>query len=81
MTSVDISNIGTKYWFCNNQFHRSNGPAYIRTYGYYAWYNNGQLHRLNGPAIVYVDEYIEYWVNVRQLSEYELMFITGTNND
>ena len=54
----------------------------IQLYGHKRWYrNNNQRHRLNGPAAVYIDGSMEYWVNGKEVTEYEIMFISGSSND
>ena len=40
-----------------------------------AWYNQGQLHRTDGPARILEDGQVEYWINGKQVSEYEVMFL------
>lgn len=40
------------------------------------WYKNSNHHRLNGPAITRINGQSEYWINGRELSEYEHMFLT-----
>ena len=67
---------GSKWWFCNNQCHRTDGPAIISANGYRAWYINDQRHRVGGPARIHENGTVEFWVNDNQLSEYELMFLT-----
>lgn len=39
-----------RYWVLNDQFHRINGPAYIKATGGEYWYRNGKWHRLDGLA-------------------------------
>ena len=49
--------VGREYWYLNNKYHRTDGPAII----YYngndnieteCWYLNGKRHRTDGPAII-----------------------------
>lgn len=79
MISLTIYMAGAKWWFCNNQCHRTSGPAITAANGYKAWYINDQRHRLGGPAIIYHDKsgIDEFWINGHQVTEYEHMFLTA----
>jgi hypothetical protein len=44
---------GTKFWYQNDQRHRTNGPAVEHNNGDKFWYQNDQLHRIDGPAVEY----------------------------
>ena len=79
MTELFITENVTKSWFCNNQFHRANGPAINYRDGSQYWYRYNQMHRTNGPAVIFTNGYVEYWVNDQQVTEYELMFLTIDN--
>ena len=74
MISIQISGRGTKGWRLHWMYHRDNGPAIIYNQ-YQAWWQHGQLHRTDGPARILEDGTIEYWINGKQLTEYEIMFI------
>jgi hypothetical protein len=67
---------GNRFWYKNNKFHRTDGPAveyadgskfwykngkYHRT----IWYKNGKYHRTNGPAIERVDGTKEWYKDGR----------------
>lgn len=81
MIKLAITNMGSKWWHCNNRLHRINGPAIIRSNRSYAWYNHGKRHRLDGPAIIHKsDGHVEYWVNGNLITEYEYMFISNTHD-
>ena len=83
MIKIDISYSGSKWWLSNNVFHRLNGPAAGWTDGtssYQAWYKYGKCHRTNGPARMWSADVYEYWINDQQVTEYELMFLTGDIN-
>ena len=38
------------------------------------WDSSGFSHRLNGPAVIWADGTIEYWLNGKPVTEYEIMF-------
>lgn len=77
MIKLAITNMGSKWWHCNDRLHRINGPAIIRSNRSYAWYNHGKRHRLDGPAIIHKsDGHVEYWVNGNLITEYEHMFLS-----
>jgi len=42
---------GTKHWFLNGEYHRTDGPAIEFVNGNKYWYLNGEYHREDGPAI------------------------------
>jgi hypothetical protein len=42
---------GSKIWYLNDQYHRTDGPAIEYADGTKSWYLNGQYHRTDGPAI------------------------------
>ena len=44
---------GSKYWYKNGKYHRTDGPAVEYTDGGKSWYLNGKLHRADGPAVEY----------------------------
>ena len=52
--------LGFKAWFKDGQFHRLDGPAFMRNDGSCVWFKDGCYHRKGGPAIVYRDG-IESW--------------------
>ena len=75
MINLDILTTGTKFWRLTGQLHRTNGPSIMWDDGYQAWHNYGKLHRTDGPAVTYSSGQVEYWINGKQLSEYEIMFM------
>ena len=75
MIELRIRQRGIKCWYKQGQYHRDTGPAITDVDGYKAWYNYGNRHRVNGPAIRRHNGSVEYWINGKQLSEYEIMFI------
>ena len=81
MVKLDIHYNGTKWWYRSDQRHRSNGPVIVRPDGFQCWFWDGQKHRTDGPAIKWPDGTLEYWINGKQVSEYEIMFINGTGHD
>ena len=50
---IDTDNIGNKYYYQNDTFHRLDGPAIEYIDGDTFWYQHGLLHRLDGPAMEY----------------------------
>lgn len=76
MIRLIIRTHGSKWWLCDNQFHRVNGPAVVYDTGSLAWHNHGKLHRLDGPAVINQHGTYQYWINDRLVSEYEHMFLT-----
>lgn len=68
---------GYQGWYINGQRHRLDGPAIVYASGTAVWFRHGVIHRTNGPAYISVHgEPPEYWVNDRQVTEYEAMFLT-----
>ena len=58
-----IDSNGTKSWYLNGKYHRTDGPAVEYANGYKAWYLNGNRHRIDGPAIEYVNGYKSWYIN------------------
>jgi hypothetical protein len=54
---------GTKFWYQNDQRHRTNGPAVEHNNGDRYWYQNDQLHRIDGPAVEYADGSKLWYIN------------------
>lgn len=48
---------------------------HIPSSGSKLWDSNGFSHRLNGPASIYANGAVEYWVQGKKVSEYEIMFM------
>jgi len=46
-----ITDGGNKFWFKNNKFHRTDGPAREWSNGDKEWLINDKLHREDGPAV------------------------------
>lgn len=55
-------------WFLNDQLHRDDGPASIRSglHPEKSWYINGELHRVGGPAVERGRGICEWWLNGRR---------------
>ena len=66
---------GSKYWICNQQYHRDNGPAVVHSDGHTEFWFNGKRHRVSGPAIAWPNGKVEYWVHGNRVTEYEQMLI------
>ena len=75
MVNLNITEAGSKWWY-KGRLHRINGPALEGVAGHRAWYRHGILHRIDGPAIIIPNGTNQYWVDGKQLSEYEQMFLT-----
>jgi hypothetical protein len=58
-TSMD----GTKEWYLNGQYHRTDGPAIEFADGAKWWYLNGRRHRTDGPATEEADGSKEWFLN------------------
>ena len=61
---ITIEADGSKYYYSDKRmtkFHREDGPAIERPYGYRAWFINNLRHRVDGPAIEYGDETAGDW--------------------
>jgi hypothetical protein len=52
---LHINASGTKVWYLNGQYHRTDGPAVEFADGGKGWYLNGQCHRTDGPALEFAD--------------------------
>jgi hypothetical protein len=51
---------GDKFWYQDDQLHRTDGPAIEYAGGDKMWYQNDLLHRTNGPALEYTSG-AKYW--------------------
>ena len=81
MIELRIRSIGVKWWIKDRLSHRVNGPAVVFLTGYRAWWYRGQLHRTDGPARILEDGQVEYWINDKHVTEYEVMFLNGIMYD
>jgi len=68
---------GNNYWYFNDELHRVDGPAIITMHGDQEWYLNGKRHRTDGPAIEYLDLAGSYYLNGKQVTEYEHMMLVN----
>lgn len=50
----------SEYWYKDNLWHKTDGPAVINSQGK-SFYANGELHRIDGPAIIDLNGTEEYW--------------------
>jgi hypothetical protein len=62
---LHTSGAGTKRWYLNGQYHRTDGPAIEFADGAKWWYLNGRRHRTDGPATEEADGSKEWWLNGR----------------
>ena len=60
---------GTKYWFLNGKFHRTDGPACEYSNGDKSWYLYGKCHRTDGPACEWISGSKYWYLNGIQYSE------------
>lgn len=44
MIKLDITDIGSKYWYLGKHFHRDNGPAIVLTSGYGLYWLHGKSY-------------------------------------
>ncbi len=73
---IEIDEDGNKYWYCNGQLHREDGPAVEYVNGDKGWYIHGQLHREDGPAVEDLGcgpiwSYRGKWINCRDTKEFK----------
>ena len=61
---VSIFNDGSKFWISNKWVPVSN--VWIPV-----------LHRVSGPAIIESDGSLEYWINGKEISAYEQLFLSN----
>jgi len=71
-----IDENGTKYWYLNGKFHRTDGPAIEYTNDHKEWYINGKCHRTDGPAIEHSNGNKYWYINGEYLSEDDYLQIT-----
>jgi hypothetical protein len=60
---LHTSGAGTKRWYLNGQYHRTDGPAIEFADGAKWWYLNGRRHRTDGPATEEADGSKEWFLN------------------
>lgn len=53
---------GTKVWYKEGKYHRTDGPAIEWLNGTKLWYIEDKRHRLDGPAIEWSDGSKEWWI-------------------
>ena len=56
-----IDGDGYEVWVKDGKWHRTDGPAVIRTDGLMQWRVDGFLHRDDGPAVVNPDGDIDWY--------------------
>jgi hypothetical protein len=66
-----INKYGTKYWYQNDQLHKTDGPAIIYPDSSKLWYQNNQVHRTDGPAIEYADGLKSWYIKDKRYPEEE----------
>jgi hypothetical protein len=70
-----INNNGDKFWYLNDKWHRTDGPACEYANGSKSWYLNGKYHRTDGPAIEWANGYKKWWVNGKEYFEEEFNMV------
>ncbi len=78
--SRKIYSNGVVVYFCNDQIHRSNGPAIITPEGSQYHFQNNRSHRSNGPAAISQRGHQEYAQN-GELHRSNKPAIIKENND
>jgi hypothetical protein len=76
---LTIDNGGTKRWYLNDKYHRTDGPAIEHLNGNKLWYLNDKLHRTDGPAIEYNNGNKYWYLNDIELSQEEYLRTTRKN--
>ncbi len=76
---LTIDEYGTKRWYLNDKYHRTDGPACYYTDGTKYWWINGKIHRTDGPAIEYYNGTKYWYINGVELSEEEYLRTTRKN--
>ena len=64
--AIILSN-GQEEWWVNGERHRLDGPAIIYN-GRQDWYINGKRHRIDGPAVIYPDDWREWCINDKNIT-------------
>ena len=60
---LHVSLSGSKHWYLNDKWHRTDGPAIEWYNGSKYWYINGKLHREDGPAVEYLNGFKSWYLN------------------
>jgi len=76
---LTIDEYGTKRWYLNDKYHRTDGPAIEYINGDKHWFLNGKRHRTDGPAIEYYNGTKYWYINGVELSEEEYLRTTRKN--
>ena len=76
---LTIDEYGTKHWYLNGKYHRTDGPAIEYINGDKHWFLNGKRHRTDGPAIEYYNGTKYWYINGVELSEEEYLRTTRKN--
>jgi hypothetical protein len=59
-STLEVDQLGNKFWRLNGLLHREDGPAVEYINESKQWWLNGRLHRKEGPAFIYNDGG-KYW--------------------
>ena len=59
---------GDKFWYLNNERHRTDGPAVEYADGTKVWFLNNKRHRTDGPAVELADGTKHWWLNGKQVA-------------
>jgi hypothetical protein len=75
-----IDSNGNEFWKNEiNQFHRLDGPAYIKKDGSQYWYVNGKYHRLDGPAYIGRDGSQYWYINDNNITKEVIKWMKCNN--
>jgi len=76
---LTIDEYGTKRWYLNDKYHRTDGPAIEYINGDKHWFLNGKRHRTDGPAIEYYNGTKRWCLNGINISQEEYLQETRNN--
>ena len=78
---------GSKCWYLNGEYHRTDGPAIEWSNEIKYWFLNGKRHRTDGPAVQDINGTKEWWTNgklhrtngpaVEQINGYKAWYLNG----
>jgi hypothetical protein len=71
---------GDKFWYQNDQLHRTDGPAAELANGTRMWYQNNKRHRTDGPAVEFASGAKSWYQNNQRhrIDGPAVEFIDGT---
>ena len=69
--TVKVGTNGSKFWYQDDELHRTDGPAVECVNGDKHWYQNGKRHRTDGPAIEYADGSKSWYIEGKEYTKKE----------